>query len=212
MKTLKCIGLTGIALLGVSSLLVAKSAMAIEKAKYTVVEKEDDFEIRQYDSQIVAETYVEGDLEGVGNEGFRRLYGYISGDNQKKQSISMTAPVGQEAGSEKIAMTAPVGQEKKDNRWRITFLMPAEYSMETLPEPTDTRVKLVLDPGRLMAAVRYSGTWSEDGYEENKAMLEDYIQKRGLVKSGETVWARYDPPFMPWFLRRNEVLIPVEKF
>ena len=130
MKTLKSIGLTGIALLGVSSLLVAKSAMAIEKATYTVIEKEDDFEIRQYDSQIVAETYVEGDLEGVGNEGFRRLYGYISGDNQKKQSISMTAPVGQEAGSEKIAMTAPVGQKKKDNRWRITFLMQAEYSID----------------------------------------------------------------------------------
>jgi len=212
MKTFKYVGLAGFALLGVSSLLVAKSAMAIEKATYTVIEKEDDFEIRQYDPQIVAETYVEGDLEDVGNEGFRRLYGYISGDNQKKQSISMTAPVGQEAGSEKIAMTAPVGQQKKDNRWRVTFLMPAEYSMETLPEPTDTRVKLVLDPGRLMAAVRYSGTWSEDGYEENKAMLENYIQKRGLVKSGEPVWARYDPPFMPWFLRRNEVLIPIEKF
>ncbi|MGB5750834.1 MAG: heme-binding protein [Desulfobacterales bacterium] len=212
MKTLKYIGLAGFAILGVSSLLVAKSAMAIEKAKYTILEKEEDFEIRQYDPQIVAETYVDGDLEDVGNEGFRRLYGYISGDNKKKQSISMTAPVGQEANSEKIAMTAPVQQEKKDNQWRITFLMPAEYTLETLPEPNDDRVKLKADPGRLMAAVRYSGTWSEDGYEENRALLEEYIQKRGLIKTGEPVWARYDPPFMPWFLRRNEVLIPVEKF
>ena len=212
MKTLKYIGLAGFAILGVSTLLVAKSALAIEKAKYTVVEKEDDFEIRQYDSQIVAETFVEGDLEDVGNEGFRRLYAYISGDNKKKQSISMTAPVGQEAGSEKIAMTAPVKQEKKDNQWRITFLMPAEYTLETLPEPNDNRVKLKADPGRLMAAVRYSGTWSEDGYEENRALLEEYIQKRGLTKAGDPVWARYDPPFMPWFLRRNEVLIPIEKF
>ena len=212
MKTLKYIGLAGFAILGVSSLLVTKSAMAIEKAKYTVLEKEDDFEIRQYDSQIVAETYVDGALEDVGNEGFRLLYGYISGDNKKKQSISMTAPVGQEAGSEKIAMTAPVKQEKKDNQWRITFLMPAEYTLETLPEPNDNRVKLKADPGRLMAAVRYSGTWSEGGYEENRALLEEYIQKRGLIKTGEPVWARYDPPFMPWFLRRNEVLIPVEKF
>lgn len=212
MKTIKCIGLAGFALLGVSSLLVAKSAMAIEKAKYTVIGKEDDFEIRQYDSQIVAETYVEGDLEDVGNVGFRRLYGYISGDNQKKQSISMTAPVGQEAGSEKIAMTAPVGQERKDTRWRITFLMPAEYSMETLPEPTDPRVRLAENQGRLMAAIRYSGTWSEEGFEENKALLEDYIEKRGLTIAGEPVWARYDPPFMPWFLRRNEVLIPIKNF
>ena len=212
MRTFKIIGLAGFAILGVSSILVVKSAMAIEKAKYTVLKKEDGFEIRQYDPQIVAETYVEGDLKGVGNEGFRRLYGYITGDNQKKKSISMTAPVVQEQDSEKIAMTAPVGQEKKDNRWRITFLMPAEYTMETLPEPTDTRVKLVLDPGRLMVAVRYSGTWSEKSYEENKDLLEEYIQKRGLVKTGEPVWARYDPPFMPWFLRRNEVLIPVKNF
>jgi len=212
MRTFKIIGLAGFALLGVSSILVVKSAMAIEKAKYTVLKKEDGFEIRQYDPQIVAETYVEGDLKGVGNEGFRRLYGYITGDNQKKKSISMTAPVVQEQDSEKIAMTAPVGQEKKENRWRITFLMPAEYTMETLPEPTDTRVNLVLDPGRLMVAVRYSGTWSEKSYEENKDLLEEYIQKRGLVKTGEPVWARYDPPFMPWFLRRNEVLIPVENF
>ena len=212
MKTLKYIGLAGFAILGVSSLLGVKSSMAVEKAKYTVLEKEDDFEIRQYDSQIVAETYVDGELEDVGTEGFRRLYDYISGNNKKKQSISMTAPVGQEAGSEKIAMTAPVKQEKKDNQWRITFLMPAEYTLETLPKPNDNRVKLKADPGRLMAAVRYSGTWSEDGYEENRALLEEYIQKRGLTKAGEPVWARYDPPFMPWFLRRNEVLIPVEKF
>ena len=212
MQAIKYIGLAGFAILGVSSLLVAKSAMAIEKAKYTVIEKKDEFEIRQYDSQIVAETYVEGALEDVGDEGFRRLYGYISGDNTKKESISMTAPVRQEAKSEKIAMTAPVGQEKRDDRWRITFLMPAEYSLESLPEPTDPQVKVVQDPGRLMAAIRYSGTWSEEGYEENKALLEDYIHKRGLVKAGEPVWARYDPPFMPWFLRRNEVLIPVEKF
>ena len=212
MRTFKIIGLAGFVLLCVSSLLVVKSAMAIEKAKYTVLEKEAGFEIRQYDPQIVAETFVEGDLENAGNEGFRRLYAYISGENTKNQSISMTAPVSQETGSKKIAMTAPVEQEKKDNRWRITFLMPAEYTLETLPEPNDTRVRLTEESGRLMVAVKYSGTWSEEGYEKNRALLEEYIHKRGLTKTGEPVWARYDPPFMPWFLRRNEVLIPIEKF
>jgi len=211
-KTLKYIGLVGFTLLTVSSLLVAKSAMAIEKAKYTVLEKDDSFELRQYEAQIVAETFVEGDLEEVGNEGFRRLYAYISGENTKNQSISMTAPVGQQAGSEKIAMTAPVSQEKKDNRWRITFLMPAEYTLKMLPEPIDERVKLAEEPGRLMAAVKYSGTWSEEGYEKNKALLEEYLRMRGLTKAGAAVWARYDPPFMPWFLRRNEVLFPVQNF
>jgi hypothetical protein len=212
MRTFKIIGLAGFALLCVSPLLVVKSAMAIEKAKYTVLEKKDGFEIRKYDPQIVAETYVEGDLEKAGSEGFRRLYDYISGENTKKQSISMTAPVSQETGSKKIAMTAPVKQEMKDNRWRITFLMPSEYTIETLPEPNDTRIRLTEESGRLMAAVRYSGTWSQERYKENRALLEEYIQKRGLTKTGEPVWARYDPPFMPWFLRRNEVLIPIEKF
>ena len=80
------------------------------------------------------------------------------------------------------------------------------------PEPLDEQVRIRKEPGRLMAAVRYSGTWSEEAYEKNKALLETYIQKRGLKKAGVPVWARYDPPFMPWFLRRNEVLIPVEKF
>ena len=176
------------------------------------MEKEDGFEIREYNPQIVAETFVEGDLKKAGNDGFRRLYAYISGENSKKQSISMTAPVSQETSSKKIAMTAPVTQDKKDNRWRITFLMPAEYTLETLPEPNDTRVSLTEESGRLMVAVKYSGTWSEEGYQENRALLEEYIQKRGLTKTGEPVWARYDPPFMPWFLRRNEVLIPIEKF
>ena len=109
-------------------------------------------------------------------------------------------------------MTAPVSQEKKDTQWRVMFVMPAEYTLETLPEPTDERVKLAEEPGRLMAAVTYSGTWSEEGYEKNKALLEEYLRRRGLTKAGAAVWARYDPPFMPWFLRRNEVLIPVEKF
>ena len=95
----------------------------------------------------------------------------------------MTAPVGQETRSEKIVMTAPVKQEKNDNQWRITFLMPAEYALEMLPVPHDERIKLAQEPGRLMAAVKYSGTWSEEGYEEHKALLEEYLQKRGLTKA-----------------------------
>jgi hypothetical protein len=212
MKSFKYIGITGFALLTVFSLFMVKSATAIEKAKYAVLEKEDDFEIRQYAPQIVAETFTDGDIEAAGNEGFRRLYAYISGNNTKRQSITMTVPVGQEIKSEKIAMTAPVNQEKKDNQWRITFFMPAKYTLETLPVPMDGRVKLVQEFSRLVAAVKYSGTWSEARYVKNKALLEAYIQRRGLVKAGPAVWARYDPPFMPWFLRRNEVLIPVEKF
>jgi len=190
---------------------MGSSVMAIEKAKYNLLEKKGRFEIRQYEKQVVAETFVKGEFKSVGNEGFRRLYDYISGNNRKKQSISMTAPVTQEENSQKIAMTAPVNQERQGNHWRITFLMPAEYSLKTLPEPLDESVRLVEEPGRLIAAVRYSGTWSINSYEKKKAQLKAFIKKQGFKQVGMEIWARYDPPFMPWFLRRNEVLIPVEK-
>ncbi|MEJ2473042.1 MAG: heme-binding protein [Desulfobacterales bacterium] len=188
-----------------------KCAVAIEEASFTVIEQNGDIELRQYAPHIVAETTVEGTFDQVGSEGFRRLAGYINGENRTKQSIAMTAPVSQETQSEKIAMTAPVGQEKSGDRWRITFVMPSKYALDTLPEPIDSRIELKREPGRLMAAVRYSGTWSRKGYEENKERLLAWIEERGFEQTGDPVWARYDPPFMPWFLRRNEVLIPVDR-
>jgi hypothetical protein len=189
----------------------APTAMAIEEAKYTTLEKSDSLELRRYDAYIVAETFVAGEFEDVGSEGFRRLADYINGENRRKQSIAMTAPVTQEIESQKIAMTAPVGQEKSGGKWRITFMMPAEYTLETLPEPLDSRVRLKTEPARLMAAIRYSGTWRRSGYEKNLAKLRAWIEDRGYRPLGEPVWARYNPPFIPWFLRRNEILIPVEK-
>jgi hypothetical protein len=189
---------------------IVRGAMATEEAKYSVLEKQNNFELRQYEPQIVAETFVEGDFKEVGNEGFRRLFGYISGNNRKKQSISMTAPVSQEADYEKIAMTAPVNQVRMNGKWRITFLMPPTDTMDTLPEPQDTRVNLKEVPGRLMAAYRYSGTWDKTRYEEMKDQLMSLIQEQGLRPVGEPIFARYNPPFMPWFLRRNEVLVQVE--
>ena len=188
-----------------------EETMAIETARYTVVEKEGNFELRQYDPHIVAETIVEGDFDKVGNEGFRRLFDYISGKNRKRQSISITTPVAQEAESEKISMTAPVNQVRVGGKYRITFIMPAKYTIETLPEPLDSRVKLKKEPGQLVAAYKYSGTWSKDRYEEKKIRLQEMMMIKGLEPAGEPIFARYNPPFMPWFLRRNEVLIPVGK-
>lgn len=185
--------------------------MAIEEAKYKLLDRDGDFELRQYEPQIVAETMVEGDFQDVGNEGFRRLYDYISGNNRKQQTIPMTAPVSQEANSEKIPMTAPVNQQKVGGKWRITFLMPSRYTLETLPEPADPRVHLTKVPGQLMAALSYSGTWSQWRYKEKEKRLEELIRQRGLKIKGVPVFARYNPPFTLWFLRRNEVLIPVAR-
>jgi effector-binding domain-containing protein len=182
----------------------------IEKASYSVLEKDGRFEIRLFEPCIVAETVVESDFAEAGNVAFRRLYDYISGENRKRESIAMTAPVSQEARSEKIAMTAPVSQERSGDKWVVSFLMPDKYTMQTLPEPVDPAVTLREVPARKMAAVRYSGTWSKKRYEEQRARLEEFIEDQGLEIVGEAVFARYDPPFQLPFLRRNEVLIPVQ--
>jgi len=181
-------------------------AMALEEARYTVIMKEESFELRQYEPHIVAETMVEGDFDEAGNEGFRRLFKYISGENQHKRSIAMTAPVSQDASPEKIAMTAPVSQERTGGHWRITFVMPSEYTMDTLPQPVDPKVVLTNVPARRMAVITYSGTWSRERYEKHKALLETFIQQRKWVPLGEPVLARYNSPFSLWFLRRNEEL------
>lgn len=183
--------------------------MAIEEVKYTVLEKEGNFEIRHYEPHIVAETIVEGDFDAVGNEGFRRLFRYISGDNQKKLKISMASPVSQEKKSEKIPMTAPVNLQKAGGKWSVTFLMPADYTINTLPEPNDGRIILREIPSRSIAAIKYSGTWSKSRYENHKALLIQMVNRKNLKPAGEYIFARYNPPFMPWFLRRNEVLVPI---
>jgi effector-binding domain-containing protein len=183
-------------------------SMAIEEAPYSLVKSDGSFEIRDYESYILAETYVEGDFEDAGSNAFQRLFRYISGDNTAKSKIAMTAPVSQTT-SEKIEMTAPVGQKKAGDRWVVSFMMPAAYTMETLPVPDDTEVTLRQVPPRRMVAVRYSGFWSEKNYQKNRQKLENWIKKEGLTVIGPPVWARYNAPFVPWFLRRNEILIPI---
>jgi effector-binding domain-containing protein len=187
----------------------AMESMAIEEAKYKVLEKDNRFEIRDYAPHILAETIVEGDLEEAGNKAFNRLFRYISGDNRSRKKVAMTAPVSQQPMGEKIKMTAPVGQRRVQEKWAVSFMMPASYTIKTLPEPEDPNVTLRQVPARRLAAVRYSGFWSEKRYLRYKLELESWIQERGLTAVGDPIWARYNPPFTLWFLRRNEILIPV---
>ncbi len=194
-------------LLAIGLLTAAGDAMAIEKLAYRTIEQDGDVELRRIEPHVVAETFVEGDFERVGSEGFRRLVEYIGGANRKRARVAMTAPVAQEPVSEKIAMTAPVGQEKVEDRYRITFVMPSKYTLANLPQPTDERIRLREEPARTVAVIRYTGFWSRSRYDLHEWRLREWIQRRGLESVGEPVWARYDPPFMPWFLRRNEILI-----
>jgi hypothetical protein len=188
----------------------AIDAMAIEEATYDVVKRDNIFEIRDYAPHILAETVVEGDLDQAGSKAFRKLFRYISGDNLSRDKLAMTAPVSQEPKGEKIEMTAPVGQQRVQERWAVSFTMPSSYTLETLPEPEDPQVTLRQVPARRMAAVHYSGFWSEKNYLRYRMELESWIHGRGLTIVGDPVWARYNAPFTPWFLRRNEILIPVD--
>jgi effector-binding domain-containing protein len=193
------------------TLIVGSCAtVGIEKVQYDVVEKSSAIEVREYKTYLVAETRVDSDFKEAGNAAFRRLFNYISGANQFNESIAMTAPVNQKAASEKIAMTAPVTQQASGDQYAVSFVMPAKYTLETIPQPTDPAVTVKEIPGYRAAVIRYSGTWSPNRYEQKKAILETYIKENGLLAVGEPIWARYDPPFQLWFLRRNEVVIPIE--
>ncbi len=169
-------------------------AMAIEEVRYHVLEQDGRFEIRDYTAHVIAETLVQGRFEQVGNEAFPKLFRYISGDNRSRA---------------KLAMTAPVVQQQAQGNWAVSFIMPATQSLETLPDPEDNKVVLRKVPARRMAAVRYPGFWDKKGYLRYKNELEAWIQAKGLATVGDPIWARYNSPFTPWFLRRNEILIPV---
>lgn len=182
--------------------------MAIEEPSYSVVSRNDSIEIREYQPYVVVETYVEAGFESAGNEGFRRLFRYITGANAGGEEISMTAPVAQQAGTE-IAMTAPVGQLRDSGGHWVSFMVPSQYSFATAPRPTEPRVRLRQVPAQLVAAIRYSGFWSERRFAQEKGRLEAFMSEAGLEAAGEPQIARYDAPYVPPFMRRNEILIPL---
>jgi hypothetical protein len=184
-------------------------AMATEEAEYELVRQDGDFELRDYAPQLVAEIAVSGSFSRAGNRAFRPLFNYISGDNTVQGEIAMTAPVSQTAPGEEIAMTTPVGQRESGESWVISFMMPAQYTMDTIPTPTDPAVKLREIPAQRMAVIRYSGRWTEKRYQSHLDELMAWTEVQNFAVTGEPVFARYNGPFTPWFMRRNEILLPV---
>lgn len=184
-----------------------ESAIATEEAKYTVLIQDDEFELRDYAPSVQAEVRVESSREEAVGKAFNALFQYISGANRSRRQIAMTAPVGQ---SETIAMTAPVGQSPNSGGWIVSFMLPAELGPDTAPEPTDPQVRLHVLPARRVASVRYSGGDDEDNYLKQLEKLREWMFYRSLKGTGELVWARYNPPFTPPWLRRNEILLTVE--
>ncbi|MEI8135562.1 MAG: heme-binding protein [bacterium] len=186
--------------------------MSIEQPKFHVLEGEDNLQIRQYQPSIIAKTVVESsDMDKASNEGFRRIAKFIFGDNTAKGKIAMTAPVtSSEERSEKIAMTAPVSMQVTGGKYVIAFTMPSSYTLVTLPSPNDDRVKIEQLPGKKMAVIKYSGTWSPKRMQEKKDELLNWLREKKLKPIGEVIFARYDPPWTPWFMRTNEVQVEVE--
>ena len=196
-------------------LLATTHVMATEEPKFSLIEKSGSFELRLYQPMIVAETYVEGSLSEASSAGFRLIAGYIFGANSGRQDsapekIAMTAPVTLEQRSQKIAMTTPVVVENKAKQWRVHFVMPAEYTLSSLPIPSDTRVSLREIAAQQTAVIVFSGFAGEDKVKDKTAALFAWIKSRGLDAKSTPQLARYNPPWTPPFLRRNEILINIE--
>ncbi|WP_370624895.1 heme-binding protein [Polynucleobacter sp. JS-Fieb-80-E5] len=186
------------------------AVMATEEPKYTVLEKESPFEVRSYAPMLVAEVQVEGDLDSASGQGFRLIAAYIFGQNQVSEKIAMTAPVtvaDQTIKSAKIAMTTPVGIEPNAGKWTVSFVMPAEYTMETIPKPTNSQVQLRQIPAMKKAVISFTGFYNDQKVAEKTLELEQWIKSRNLQSAGAPNFARYNPPWTLPFMRRNEVMI-----
>ena len=168
-----------------------------EEQPYEVVREHPDFELRRYPEHVVAETRVTGSFEGAGNASFRRLVGYIGGRNTQSRKVAMTAPVVQET------------EDEDAGRFVVGFVMPAGFDLEGAPDPTDDDVRLRAVPAHTAAALRFSGRWSRGRYDEHERRLRAALAEAGLEVVGQARFARFDPPWTPWFLRHNEVVIPV---
>lgn len=192
-------------------LLGGTHAMSLEQPDYTVLYEEDGIEYRRYESFLVTETVIESEdnYKAAANEGFRRLFRYITGNNETQSDIAMTKPVQQVRSTEKISMTSPVQYEKSDSGYRVAFMLPAKYTLETAPVPLDSRLQTRAIPARTMAVLRYSGRWTNKNFIRYEAQLLDALEKSNVESSGEVKSAFYNAPFIPPFLRRNEVMIEV---
>ena len=183
-----------------------------ETQPYQVLEQFPRFELRLYPVHLVAEVEVTGTFENAGNLGFRPLVSYIGGANRSQSKVAMIEPaIQEEAGAEKIAMTAPVVQHAADEagRYVVSFVLPHHYTLATAPEPTDPRVRLREVPAQQAAVLRFTGRWTTKSYDEKAESLRSMLKDQGFELSGPMRFARYDPPWTPWFMRRNEVIAPV---
>lgn len=183
-----------------------------QKPEYDVIRREGDIELRLYAPMIVAEVTVSGDRRDAVNTGFKLLADYIFGNNITNQKISMTAPVTQkDHGPSPIQIDDTFSIRAAGEKiWTVQFMMPRGYTLMTLPTPNSAAVRLREMPARTRAVITFSGRPSDKHIEEEKDKLTHYLDTRNLSSAGEPVIAYYDPPWVPWFLRQNEIQIDVD--
>ena len=209
-------------------LTAGSMVMAVEEPKFEVTAQDGNREVRRYAPVIVAETFVEGDMDAATRKGFKLIADYIFGNNQlagtaadkASAKIAMTAPVTAEpvAASGKIAMTAPVTVEPvaaassmaSATQWRIHFVMPSQYSMQTLPKPNNEAVKLRAMPARTFAVLSYSGFNTDSRVQEKTDDLAFWMKSKNLEAVGAPQLARYDPPWTLPMWRRNEIQMEIK--
>ncbi len=191
-----------------SALALPMTAHAIEEPAYQVLRTLGEAEVREYAPYVVAEVEVPGPADAAGNQAFPILAGYIFGKNKGERKFAMTAPVTQTATPVKLAMTAPVTQAANAaGAFVVQFMLPRGVSLESAPEPLDPRVRLREVGTHRIAAIRFSGFWSQGNYDEHLAKLVAALAAAGQAWSGEPVYSRYDAPYTPWFMRRNEIWV-----
>ena len=204
---------TVVALLLSSFFLVGCSVLGertVEEAAYSVLKSDGEYEIRQYEPMILAETTMDGDYRSTSGKAFGRLSSYIFGENRAESNIDMTTPVLQEQGGKEIAMTAPIIQKKSGEKWVMAFVMPRKYTMETIPRPLDKDIVLREVPPAKVAVIRYSGFHSEKNITKYSERLNDWIVENGYRPASKPRAASFNPPWTLPFLRRNEVHIDTE--
>ena len=176
-------------------LLTGSAVLAVEEPAYETVAECGDFEIRRYPAAVGAVSRVSGDFDAAGNQGFRALARYIFGGNGADEEIAMTAPVAQST------------VDGAEDAWNVVFYMPSGRAVDDLPSPTSTDVELRRIEPKTVAVLEFSGFWTEQRFRDREMSLRQMLAERSLPDGGRALWARYDPPWTLWFLRRNEIWI-----
>ncbi|MEM9602759.1 MAG: heme-binding protein [Pseudomonadota bacterium] len=175
----------------------------VETPTYAIVETSGDIEIRRYDPMVIAEVEVTGPRDVASGTGFRLLADYIFGNNEITPGVAVV----EQQGSVKIAMTAPVQQQAAGDTWRISFVMPSEYRLDTLPRPVNNRVTLKAVPAQTVVAITFSGRNTDSNVHSHESELRRFVERRGLAVTGSPKYAFYNPPWTLPMLRRNEIML-----